>query len=87
MANLQRFLGKSGPKISALGFGAMGMSEFYGSSNEEDNISVLNRAIDLGCTFWDTADTYGHGANERLLSKVLKTRRSEVFLCSKFGFV
>ncbi|CAB4391398.1 unnamed protein product [Rhizophagus irregularis] len=62
------------------------MSEFYGSADEQENIKVLNRAIDIGCTLWDTADMYGSGANEILLSKVLKERRNEVFLCTKFAF-
>ncbi|KAJ3046252.1 hypothetical protein HDV00_000064 [Rhizophlyctis rosea] len=82
-----RKLGKNGPSLPALGLGCMGMSEFYGATNEEENIAVLDRAIDLGCTFWDTADMYGSGKNEELLAKVLKTRRSEVFLCTKFGNV
>ncbi|GES74885.1 aldo/keto reductase [Rhizophagus clarus] len=65
----------------------MGMSDFYGSFDEQENIDVLNRAIDLGCTFWDTSDIYGSGANEILLSKVLKDNRDKVFLCTKFGSV
>ncbi|CAB4477889.1 unnamed protein product [Rhizophagus irregularis] len=81
-----RELGKTGVKIPAIGLGCMGMSEFYGSADEEENIKVLNRSIDMGCTFWDTADVYGSGANEILLSKVLKERRNEVFLCTKFAF-
>ncbi|CAB5372622.1 unnamed protein product [Rhizophagus irregularis] len=81
-----RELGKTGVKIPAIGLGCMGMSDFYGSVNEQENIEVLNRAIDIGCTFWDTADMYGSGANEILLSKVLKERRNEVFLCTKFAF-
>ncbi|PKB95468.1 Aldo/keto reductase [Rhizophagus irregularis] len=59
----------------------------YGSADEQENIKVLNRAFDLGCTFWDSADIYDNGANEILLSKVLKDRRNEVFLCTKFGIV
>ncbi|CAB5394009.1 unnamed protein product [Rhizophagus irregularis] len=81
-----RELGKTGVKIPAIGLGCMGMSEFYGSADEEENIKVLNRSIDMGCTLWDTADLYGSGANEILLSKVLKERRNEVFLCTKFAF-
>ncbi|PKY49191.1 aldo/keto reductase [Rhizophagus irregularis] len=81
-----RELGKTGVKIPAIGLGCMGMSEFYGSADEQENIKVLNRAIDIGCTFWDTADLYGSGANEILLSKVLKERRNEVFICTKFAF-
>ncbi|RIA99717.1 aldo/keto reductase [Glomus cerebriforme] len=82
-----RELDKTGVKIPAIGLGCMGMSYAYGSSNEQENINVLNRAIKLGCTFWDTSDIYGFGANEILLSKVLKEHRNEVFLCTKFGIV
>ncbi|KAI9205405.1 aldo/keto reductase [Polychytrium aggregatum] len=82
-----RALGRNGPQVSCLGLGCMGMSEFYGASSEEESLQVLNRAIDLGCTFWDTADVYGLGENEKLLAKVLATRRDEVFLCTKFGIV
>ncbi|CAG8581435.1 7248_t:CDS:2, partial [Racocetra persica] len=82
-----RELGKTGAKIPAIGLGCMGMSEFYGSSDEAENLKVLNRAIDLGCVFWDTADMYGCGNNEILLSKVLKDRRNGIFLCTKFGNV
>jgi aryl-alcohol dehydrogenase-like predicted oxidoreductase len=63
----------------------MGMSEFYGIGDTQESIRVLNRAIDLGCTLWDTADVYGIGLNEVLLSRVLRERRDEVFLCTKFG--
>ncbi|KAI9318640.1 aldo/keto reductase [Dichotomocladium elegans] len=65
----------------------MGMSDFYGPSDEEENIKVLQHAIDIGCVFWDTADMYGNGHNERLLSKVLKKNRDKIFLCTKFGNV
>ncbi|CAB4490887.1 unnamed protein product [Rhizophagus irregularis] len=83
---LLRELGKTGVKISAIGLGCMGMSTF-GPSDEKENIKVLNRSIELGSNFWDTSDMYGMGANEILLSKVLKDRRNEVFLCTKFGIV
>eukprot|EP01027_Heterolobosea_sp_BB2_P020751 GEZU01029637.1.p1 GENE.GEZU01029637.1~~GEZU01029637.1.p1 ORF type:complete len:344 (-),score=114.91 GEZU01029637.1:85-1116(-) len=84
----KRKLGSSGQLVSAIGLGCMGMSEFYGSINDQENIAVLNEAIDKGCTFLDTADMYGiDGANEKLLSQVLKTRRNEVFLATKFGNV
>jgi aryl-alcohol dehydrogenase-like predicted oxidoreductase len=82
-----RVLGNSGVQVSALGLGCMGMSEFYGSTNDDESIKVLNESIDRGCTFWDTADIYGNGKNEELLSKVLKSRRNEVFLATKFGNV
>ncbi|KAJ3286197.1 hypothetical protein HK104_009147 [Borealophlyctis nickersoniae] len=81
----KRHLGRNGPLVSAIGLGCMGMSEFYGQTDEQESLRTLNRAIDLGCTFWDTSDAYGVGANERLLAKVLATRRAEVFLCTKFG--
>ncbi|CAB4492695.1 unnamed protein product [Rhizophagus irregularis] len=77
-----RELGKTGVKISAIGLGCMVYSKH---SDEQGNINVLNRAIDLGSTFWDTSDIYGNGANEILLSKVLKDKRDKVFLCTKFG--
>ncbi|KAI9202309.1 aldo/keto reductase [Polychytrium aggregatum] len=87
MSPRQIRLGRNGPLVSPIGLGCMGMSEFYGASNDEESIAVLNRAIDLGATFWDTADIYGYGDNERLLAKVLATRRDSVFLCTKFGIV
>jgi aryl-alcohol dehydrogenase-like predicted oxidoreductase len=65
----------------------MGMSEFYGPSDEAESIATLHRALDLGMTFWDTADMYGSGENERLLAKVLADRRDEVVLATKFGNV
>ncbi len=83
----QRKLGASGPLVSAIGLGCMGMSEFYGPADTKESLAVLNRALDLGCTFWDTADVYGTGLNEVLLSRVLRERRDEVFLCTKFGNV
>jgi len=80
-----RKLGNSGVSVPAIGLGCMGMSEFYGPADETENISVIKRALDLGCIFWDTADMYGVGKNEELLSKVLKVDREKVFLCTKFG--
>src|ERR1700730_12210170 len=65
----------------------MGMSEVYGQSEESTNLSVLNAALDIGINFLDTADMYGVGANERLLGKILKSRRGEVVLATKFGIV
>ncbi|CAI2174069.1 15372_t:CDS:2 [Funneliformis geosporum] len=82
-----RVLGKTGVNIPTIGLGCMGMSEFYGQADEKESIKVLNKSIELGSVFWDTADIYGKGDNEVLLSKVLKERRNEVFLCTKFGFV
>ena len=63
----------------------MGMSDFYGSSSEADNLSVLARAADIGCTFWDTSDMYGPFTNEVLLSKGLEGRRDAITLATKFG--
>src|ERR1700728_53373 len=76
-----------GLEVSAIGLGCMGMSDFYGPSDEATNLNVLNAALDIGINFLDTADMYGVGANERLLGKVLRTRREEVFIATKFGVV
>jgi aryl-alcohol dehydrogenase-like predicted oxidoreductase len=83
----RRKLGLKGLEVSAIGLGCMGMSEFYGPSDEETNLRVLNAAVDIGINFLDTADGYGVGANERLLAKVLKTRRAEIVLATKFGYL
>jgi aryl-alcohol dehydrogenase-like predicted oxidoreductase len=80
-------LGKQGLEISQLGLGCMGMSEFYGQADDEENIATLNRALDLGITFWDTSDMYGPHTNELLLSRVLADRRSDIELATKFGIV
>ena len=83
----RRKLGPQGLEVSAIGLGCMGMSDFYGPSDEATNLRVLNAALDIGINFLDTADIYGVGANERLLAKVLQTRREEVVLATKFGIV
>jgi aryl-alcohol dehydrogenase-like predicted oxidoreductase len=83
----RRKLGSEGLEVSAVGLGCMGMSEFYGPSDEATNLRVLNTALDIGVNFLDTADGYGVGANEQLLAKVLKTRRAEIVLATKFGYV
>ncbi len=82
-----RKLGASGLEVSAIGLGCMGMSDFYGPSDEAANIDVLHHAIDIGVRFWDTSDMYGVGANERLLGRALKGRRDEVVLATKFAVV
>jgi aryl-alcohol dehydrogenase-like predicted oxidoreductase len=82
----RRVLGQ-GLTVSAIGLGCMGMSDFYGPSEEATNLAVLAHALDRGICLLDTADMYGVGENERLLSKVLKTRRDEIVLATKFGNV
>jgi aryl-alcohol dehydrogenase-like predicted oxidoreductase len=83
----QRKLGHSDLMISAVGLGCMGMSEFYGSRNDQESISVIHRALDLGVNFLDTADVYGVGRNEQLVGRALKSRRDRVTLATKFGNV
>jgi len=82
-----RSLGRSGLRVSALGLGCMGMSEFYGRADEAESIAVIHRAIDLGITFFDTADVYGSGHNEELLGRAVRPHRDEVILATKFGNV
>lgn len=84
---LQRQLGTSGLIVSAMGLGCMGMSQSYGPGDDTESIRTLNRALDIGVTFFDTAAAYGMGANERLLSRVLASRRSEVVLATKCAIV
>ncbi len=82
-----RTLGTGGLKVSALGLGCMGMSEFYGPGDEGESIRTIHRALEMGMTFLDTADVYGLGRNEELVGKAIRDRRGKVVLATKFGNV
>jgi aryl-alcohol dehydrogenase-like predicted oxidoreductase len=79
-------LGNTEEQLSAIGLGCMGMSFAYGPADEQESISTLHRALDLGVNFWDTADMYANGENEKLISKVLVPNRDKIFIATKFGF-
>lgn len=81
-----RKLGNTGISLSAIGLGCMGMSYAYGPIDDQESIATLEKSLDLGINFWDTADMYGNGANEELVSKVLAPNRDKIFLATKFGF-
>ncbi len=83
----RRRLGANGPEVSALGLGCMGMSEFYAGATEAGSLETLERALELGIDFLDTADMYGPFTNEELIGGFLKGRRENVFLATKFGVV
>ena len=82
----KRKLGRQGLEVSAIGLGCMGMSQSYGPADQLESIETLHRAIDLGCTFFDTAEVYGPFANEELIGRALKGRRDQVTIATKFGF-
>ncbi|KAJ2756992.1 hypothetical protein H4S06_003221 [Coemansia sp. BCRC 34490] len=72
-------------RVPRVGLGTMGMSAFFGPTSDDESVKTLEHAVDIGCTFWDTAVFYGMGHNERLLSRVLKNSRDKVFVSTKFG--
>ncbi|MER8388077.1 aldo/keto reductase [Mesorhizobium sp. M1428] len=86
MTLTMRKLGSQGLQVSAIGLGCMGMSQSYGPADEAESTATLHRAIELGCTFLDTAEVYGPFSNEELLGRALKGRRDEVTIATKFGF-
>jgi aryl-alcohol dehydrogenase-like predicted oxidoreductase len=81
----QRTLGSQGLRVSAIGLGCMGMSQVYGPADEQESVATIQRALDLGVTFLDTADMYGPFSNERLVGRAIAGHRDEVVLATKFG--
>lgn len=82
-----RRLGKDGPRVSPIGYGAMGLEGYYGATDENNALEVIRHALDEDCTFIDTADAYGNGHNEGLVGKAVAERRDEAFIATKFGIV
>src|SRR3954453_15270561 len=82
-----RKLGQQGLEVSEQGLGCMGMSEFYGDSDDDESIKTIHRALELGVTLLDTADMYGPFTNEQLVGRAIADRRDQVVLATKFGNV
>jgi aryl-alcohol dehydrogenase-like predicted oxidoreductase len=81
----RRTLGPTGPEVSAIGLGCMGMSAFYGATDAAEAVATIHRALELGCDFLDTSDMYGPHTNEELVGRAIGDRRERVFLATKFG--
>ncbi len=83
----KRKLGRNGPEVSAIGYGAMGLEGYYGSAKENEALAALHHALDTGSTFIDSADAYGNGHNEELIAQAIAGRREDAFIATKYGIV
>ena len=81
-----RLLGNTDEKLSSIGLGLMGINHAYGVPDDKESLATLERSIELGINFWDTADVYANGKNEEFIAKILKTNRNKIFIATKFGF-